>query len=152
MPGLLHLDYESKQPMSRAFTKEPDGDMVADDAPERPRSEHPNYVTPAGLAALEARHAGLAAERAAHAAAGLQGKPALAHAERALRYLDARIGDAIVVDPAACSRQNASALAGGRVTPVVNRIRSDFPCTDSTRVWPQPPSPTIAALIIRHLP
>ena len=49
--------------MSRAFTKEPDGDMVADDAPERPRSEHPNYVTPAGLAALEARRAGLAAER-----------------------------------------------------------------------------------------
>ena len=86
--------------MSRAFTKEPDGDMVADDAPERPRSEHPNYVTPAGLAALEARRAELSAERARHAGEGLEGKPALAHAARELRYFDARIEDAIVVDPA----------------------------------------------------
>ena len=86
--------------MSRAFTKEPDGDMVADDAPERPRSKHPNYVTPAGLAALEARRAELFAERAMHAAEGLEGKPALAHAARDLRYFDARIEDAILVDPA----------------------------------------------------
>ena len=87
--------------MSRAFTKEPDGDMVADDAPERPLSGHPNYVTPVGLTQLESRRAALAIERAAHADEGLEGKPALAHAERALRYLDARIEDAIVVDPAA---------------------------------------------------
>lgn len=100
--------------MSRAFTKEPDGDMVADDAPERPRSEQPNYVTPAGLAALEARRAGLAAERAAQAAAGLQGKPALAHAERELRYFDARIEDAIVVDPAA--QPAGEVRFGARVT------------------------------------
>ena len=40
--------------MSRAFVKEPDGDQVADDQPELPQSPHPNYVTPTGLAALEA--------------------------------------------------------------------------------------------------
>ena len=100
--------------MSRAFTKEPDGDMVADDTPERPRSEHPNHVTPAGLAALEARRAGLAAERAAQAAAGLQGKPALAHAERELRYFDARIEDAIGVDPA--TQPAGEVRFGARVT------------------------------------
>ncbi len=100
--------------MSRAFVKEADGDMVADDAPERPRSEHPNYVTPAGLGQLEARRAGLAVERAAHAAAGLRGKPALAHAERELRYLDARIEDAIVVDPA--TQPAGEVRFGARVT------------------------------------
>ncbi len=100
--------------MSRAFVKEADGDMVADDAPERPRSAHPNYVTPAGLAELEARRAALAADRAAYAAKGLEGKPALAHAERALRYLDARIEDAIVVDPAA--QPAGEVRFGARVT------------------------------------
>ena len=34
--------------MSRAFVKEPDGDEVADDLPERKISPHPNYVTPRG--------------------------------------------------------------------------------------------------------
>ena len=35
--------------MSRAFVKEPDGDMAADDRLDLPQSPHPNYVTPAGL-------------------------------------------------------------------------------------------------------
>ncbi len=40
--------------MSRAFVKEPDGE-AGDDQPELPISPHPNYVTRAGLAGLEAR-------------------------------------------------------------------------------------------------
>ena len=39
--------------MSRAFVKEPDGDEVADDLPERKISPHPNYVTPRGQQLLQ---------------------------------------------------------------------------------------------------
>jgi hypothetical protein len=34
--------------MSRAFVKEPDGDQVIDELPERVHSPHVNYVTPVG--------------------------------------------------------------------------------------------------------
>jgi len=40
--------------MSRAFTREPDGDQVPDNEPELPISPHPNYVTPAGFESLKA--------------------------------------------------------------------------------------------------
>jgi len=39
--------------MSRAFVKEPDGAEAAE-LPDRPISEHPNLVTPQGLARIEA--------------------------------------------------------------------------------------------------
>ena len=39
--------------MSRAFVKEPDGDEIADDLPERKISSHPNYVTPRGQQLLQ---------------------------------------------------------------------------------------------------
>ncbi len=35
--------------MSRAFVKEPNGDQAELDLPERPQSEHPNYITSNGL-------------------------------------------------------------------------------------------------------
>ena len=40
--------------MSRAFVKEQDTEPL-DELPERPQSPHPNYVTPAGLTALQAQ-------------------------------------------------------------------------------------------------
>ena len=39
--------------MSRAFVKEPDGDEIAYDLPERKISSHPNYVTPRGQQLLQ---------------------------------------------------------------------------------------------------
>ena len=39
--------------MSRAFVKEPDGGEAFEDLPDRPISEHPNLVTPQGLAQIE---------------------------------------------------------------------------------------------------
>jgi len=87
--------------MSRAFTKEDDGsapEVLAD----LPQSPHPNYVTPAGLAALQAR---LAEARAR--LAGLlprkdetEARLPIAMAERDIRYLDERLRRAIPVDPA----------------------------------------------------
>ena len=39
--------------MSRAFVKEPDGAEAFEELPDRPISEHPNLVTPQGLARIE---------------------------------------------------------------------------------------------------
>jgi transcription elongation GreA/GreB family factor len=83
--------------MSRAFTKEPDGDAVADDLPERPVSSHPNYVTAEGLAAIEAELARLQDELGA---AG-EDRSARARVERDLRYWRSRRASAEVIPPPA---------------------------------------------------
>ncbi len=89
--------------MSRAFVKEPDGDETAGELPALPLSSHPNYVTPPGLTALTARQKALQSEHAALTGAGgsFAATPALARLARELRYLEARVGSAIPVDPAA---------------------------------------------------
>lgn len=90
--------------MSVAFTKEEDSESAAADLPDRPISPHPNLVTAAGLAQLEA---GLAAARAAYTAAQASGevgadRTAMARATRDLRYYSARRASAqlVTVDPA----------------------------------------------------
>ena len=40
--------------MSRAFVKEQEGGEAFEDLPDRPISPHPNFVTPEGLALIEA--------------------------------------------------------------------------------------------------
>lgn len=86
--------------MSRAFVKE--GDGALDPLPDLPVSPHPNYVTPAGLAALQAR---LRATQTL--LAGLKARPDRldklpeAAAERDIRYLESRLRSAIVTDPSA---------------------------------------------------
>ncbi|MDF9390956.1 MULTISPECIES: GreA/GreB family elongation factor [Methylococcus] len=93
--------------MSRAFVKETDGEERADGAPERPISPHPNYVTPAGLAQLQARVAELSAERQRLLGdESVAAKQQLHRIERELRYYDERVISAIPVDPAgqACDR------------------------------------------------
>jgi transcription elongation GreA/GreB family factor len=78
--------------MSRAFVKEPDG-AEAQELPDRPISEHPNLVTPQGLAQIEdtltrlhEQHAQAAGDRAALASVG-----------RDLRYWTARRSTAQVM-------------------------------------------------------
>ena len=86
--------------MSRAFVNE-DAGADRPDLPELPLSTQPNYVTPAGLADLQAR---LVARQAALAA--LRARPDRldklpeAAAERDIRWFEARIATAILVDPA----------------------------------------------------
>lgn len=85
--------------MSRAFTKEPDdGDALA--LPDMPLSEHPNYVTPRGLAQLQARlQAAIARHDALKASTDtLSQQNELAPLERELRWLHARLNSAIEVD------------------------------------------------------
>lgn len=88
--------------MSRAFVKENDLEHTGTDLPERPQSEHPNYVTPAGLAQLQQQLAALEHER-------LQWSPLkedpvarqkIAVIDRDLRYLQGRLERAIPVNPA----------------------------------------------------
>ncbi len=87
--------------MSRAFTREDDGTRP-EALPDLPQSPHPNYVTPAGLAALQAR---LTQARAAMA--GLlprrdetDARLPVAMAERDIRFLEERLRRAIRIDPA----------------------------------------------------
>ena len=84
--------------MSRAFTREPDGDHVHEDLPERPVSPHHNWVTPAGLRQIEEHIQTLEQQRDQARAANDAG--ALAATERDLRYWQERLDKAIQIDPA----------------------------------------------------
>jgi transcription elongation factor GreB len=87
--------------MSRAFIKEDSEDLPSEELPERPLNNEPNYTTPEGYALLKAKVDKLAAEHAKlkHAAEDFD-KPRLAEVERDLRYYQARVDGAIVVDAA----------------------------------------------------
>ena len=74
--------------MSSAFVKEPEGGEAFEDLPDRPISPHPNFVTPEGLALIEAELTRLHEEHAAAQAA--DDKVALSKTARDLRYWTAR--------------------------------------------------------------
>ena len=74
--------------MSRAFVKEPDGAEAFEELPDRPISEHPNLVTPQGLARIEDTLTRLHEQHAQAQAAG--DRAALASVGRDLRYWTAR--------------------------------------------------------------
>ena len=80
--------------MSRAFVKETDGDTLAA-LSERPVSAHPNFVTPQGLAAIEAELARL--DKAHAAAVRAENREAIALTQRDQRYWTARRASAQVV-------------------------------------------------------
>ena len=80
--------------MSRAFVKESD---EVEELPDRLISEHPNLVTPEGLAQIEAE---VARFDAAHAeAVRAHDRAAIAVAARDLRYWTARRATAEVIPP-----------------------------------------------------
>ena len=81
--------------MSRAFVKEPENETA--ELPDRPISPHRNFVTEAGLAAIDAA---LGRFEAAHRAATDKGdREAAAAALREVRYWRARRASAEVVKP-----------------------------------------------------
>ena len=87
--------------MSRAFVKENDLEHAGTDLPERPQSEHPNYVTPTGLSQLQQQAVDLEQERLT--LVPLKDDPVIrqriAMLDRDLRYLQGRLERAIPVDP-----------------------------------------------------
>jgi len=85
--------------MSRAFVKEGDGDL--EPLPDLPLSPHPNYVTPRGFTALQSRLRTLQTTlQALKSRAERLDKLPEAAAERDIRYVEARLRSAIVIDPA----------------------------------------------------
>lgn len=95
--------------MSRAFVKETDGDQI-DELPERPQSPHPNYVTPSGLAALQAQLHELQEQRRRlmEDPDELLNKETLKLVERDLRYVQERVDRAILIDPASQPRDQVA--------------------------------------------
>ncbi len=104
--------------MSKAFTKEDDGpeNIRLDDLPI---SAHPNYVTSAGLAALRERLAMRTREleKLKSNDEGMESQMPIAVAERDIRYLNTRINQAILVDPA---EQKPGIVAFGATVEVVD--------------------------------
>ena len=102
--------------MSKAFTKEPDGDEPDDDPPEEaPRPRGPQYITRAGHERLRAELDGLwhgerpkvTADVQAAAAQGdrsenaeyIYGKKRLREIDRRIRFLSKRLEVLVVVEP-----------------------------------------------------
>ena len=85
--------------MSRAFTKEPEGDQVQDDQPELPISKHANYVTTNGLQQLKDTREALLKKKGELVGdeESMSTKIVLAQIERELRYYKVRIQSVIVV-------------------------------------------------------
>jgi transcription elongation factor GreB len=102
--------------MSRGFVKEDDLEHAGTDLPERPISEHPNYVTPTGLRQLQNKASELEQERQQLAPRKEDpiANQRLAVVERDLRYFQARLESAIPVDPAAQDKKTV--LFGAKVT------------------------------------
>lgn len=86
--------------MSKAFTKEEDGGDLPR-LPDLPVSNHPNHVTPRGLALLKGREAELEADIAQlrDMRETMDDLTPLAVAERDLRYVAARLASTILVMP-----------------------------------------------------
>ncbi|MBL0796702.1 GreA/GreB family elongation factor [Pseudomonas sp. B7] len=83
--------------MSRAFVNEDNAAAQADQPVERQVSTQPNYVTPQGLAQLQAKLAELQSLHAEQSAKGEQAdKQRLADLERDLRYFNQRVASAQV--------------------------------------------------------
>ena len=86
--------------MSRGFVKEDDLEHAGTDLPERPLSEHPNYVTPLGLLQLQQQAEQLELER--QKLAPRKDDPIVSQrlgmVERDLRYFEARLERVIVVE------------------------------------------------------
>ena len=104
--------------MSRAFIKEDDSNVSAEELPERPQSPHPNYVTPSGLTALQSQLAELQEQRRQlleHPDAILA-QEHLKPVERDIRYFQERIERAVVIDPASQPRDKVA--FGAMVTTV----------------------------------
>ena len=135
--------------MSRAFVRESTGEF--DPLPDLPISPHPNYVTPRGQAALKdrllSRQADLQLLRARTERLDKQPEAA---AMRDIRYLEARLRSANVIDPA---MQDTRTVGFGLIVSVADAQgkTTRYEITgedeaDAKRGWIAPQSPVARAL------
>ena len=86
--------------MNRAFVKDPDETGAPEPLPERNQSPHVNYVTPVGLRQLQGHQAELEDQRQRLLGEGKQASPQdLALIQRDLRFVEERVGRAVLVTP-----------------------------------------------------
>ena len=104
--------------MSKAFTKEDDGTEV-ERLPDLPLSRHPNYVTPEGLRELQSRLDDRRSDLRVllEVPEGARDLYEIAVAERDLRFLEARVGKAILVD---LGQQDPEVVAFGAEVDVID--------------------------------
>lgn len=102
--------------MSRGFVKEDDLELAGTDLPERPISEHPNYVTPIGLKQLQESEQQLLDQREqlAQNKDNPQAAQKLTTVERDLRYVQTRLEQAILVSPQ--EKSSETVVFGATVT------------------------------------
>lgn len=102
--------------MSRGFVKEDDLELAGTDLPERPISEHPNYVTPIGLKQLQESEQQLLDQREqlAQNKDNPQAAQKLTTVERDLRYVQTRLEQAILVSPQ--GKSSETVVFGAAVT------------------------------------
>jgi transcription elongation GreA/GreB family factor len=137
--------------MSRAFVNENAGNDRPD-LPELPVPPGPNIVTPRGLATLRTRIAGRQSDLAAlKARPDRLDKLPEAAAERDLRWLEARLKAAVVIDPAT---HDLSEVAFGLAVTVADEVGNEttYEITgedeaDATRHRIAPHSPLARALL-----
>ncbi|MEI6228117.1 MAG: GreA/GreB family elongation factor [Methylophilaceae bacterium] len=102
--------------MSRGFVKEDDLELAGTDVAERPISPETNYVTPIGLAQLQSQANML--EKTHFALVPNKENPIiqqrLGSIERDLRYVQARLENALLIDPT--SQSKATVLFGATVS------------------------------------
>jgi len=102
--------------MSRGFVKEDDLEHAGIELPERPLSEHPNYVTPLGLQLLQQQVEQLEQER--QQLLPRKDDPTVSQrlgmVERDLRYFQARFEQVIIVEPS--MQPSDKVLFGATVT------------------------------------
>jgi transcription elongation GreA/GreB family factor len=137
--------------MSRAFVNE-DAGNDRPDLPERPVPPGPNIVTPGGLASLQARITQRQADLTAlKARPDRLDKLPEAAAERDLRWLEARLKAAVVIDPAT---QDLTEVAFGLAVTVADADGTETTYdivgedeADATRNRITPNSPLARALL-----
>jgi len=102
--------------VSRAFVREPDEGAPVEGLPDRQISDHPNFVTPAGLKQLEDKVGELETRRLAllDDEDGLA-REQLVYVDRDLRYYTARLESAV---PVAMNRQPRRKVAFGAAVSV----------------------------------
>ena len=110
--------------MSRAFVKEPDGDQAESDLPERPQSDHPNYMTQTGLDKMQSTVVALRQEQSLlKKQDDLSAKSRVKVVEADLRYLEKRIQCAIPVD---ISKQKSQEIRFGATVKLIDENDQEY--------------------------
>ncbi len=110
--------------MSRAFVKEPDGDQADSDLPERPQSDHPNYMTQTGLEKMQSAVVALRHEHSLlKKEDDLSAKNRIKPIEAELRYLEKRIQCAIPVD---ISTQKSQEIRFGATVKLIDENDQEY--------------------------